>query len=330
MLSVTPNSRTGLKDLSMDVVRHITTFLSLKSFFNLQSTCRVFQQLAYNGCNYPSYNQFMFLFELSKNRKAAERSRKLDQLMAAMVRKGQIRRTTITEPILSACVYFQHFELFKALVDFGMEKIKMQFLLCEVVTQAQLEMVELLVVKIVDLEATDLLALSGNKYATPVITALTKGEAGILALLLKNGADAEKIDPLTDKTPLMRAARRTVTDCCNVLLDNGASVNAVNQAGCSALFYSRNITVFRYLINHGAAIDIKDSAGSTMLHFTVEMKKLQLYLELLRLGIDSTIRNMKGFTAFDMLKINYKSVKGLDFKSLSELDIVLELIKRKF
>jgi ankyrin repeat protein len=120
-------------------------------------------------------------------------------------------------------------------------------------------------------------------------------------------------------------------DYCKVLIENSANVNAVNLDGCSALFYSKDLEIFNYLIKSGARIDIKDSFGSTMLHFTVEMKKLRLYIELLKLGIDSGIRNLQGFTALDLIMKEYKAVKGFgELRKRKEIEIVEELVRRKF
>ncbi|KAF1969041.1 ankyrin [Bimuria novae-zelandiae CBS 107.79] len=67
-----------------------------------------------------------------------------------------------------------------------------------------------------------------------------------------------------------------------LLLDNGADVNAVNDDGESplhaAVYSDSDYEISRVLLSHGADIDIVDSAGRTALHNFYNSATRQLFL----------------------------------------------------
>ena len=66
------------------------------------------------------------------------------------------------------------------------------------------------------------------KAVTPLLIASTSGNAAMIDLLLKSGADANLANAL-GTTPLMLAAASGKVDAVKTLLDHGADVNARNR-----------------------------------------------------------------------------------------------------
>ena len=121
--------------------------------------------------------------------------------------------------------------------------------------------------------------------ATPLMRAAKNGDAAAMRLLLENGADPT----LTERnhtTALMLAAglgrglgvfagdyatEAQMVEGLKILLDQHVDVNAVNDAGQSALHFaalSSDETV-KLLAAHGAKLDIKDKQGRTPLDFAM-------------------------------------------------------------
>jgi ankyrin repeat protein len=121
--------------------------------------------------------------------------------------------------------------------------------------------------------------------ATPLMRAAKNGDAAAMRLLLENGADPT----LTERnhtTALMLAAglgrglgvfagdyatEAQMVEGLKVLLDRHVDVNAVNDAGQSALHFAAlsSDTTIKLLVEHGAKLDIKDKQGRTPLDFAM-------------------------------------------------------------
>jgi len=57
---------------------------------------------------------------------------------------------------------------------------------------------------------------------------------------------------------------------CNILLDNGSSINIQNKNGLSPLHLANlkgSISCTKYLIEMGADVNLKDNTGKTPLHY---------------------------------------------------------------
>ena len=75
-------------------------------------------------------------------------------------------------------------------------------------------------------------------------------------------------------TPLKSATANGNYDLTQELITAGASVNAVNFNGESALHHSRDLKCTELLIREGAKVNVKDNMGYTPLHFTVELETI--------------------------------------------------------
>jgi uncharacterized protein len=126
--------------------------------------------------------------------------------------------------------------------------------------------------------------------ATPYLLAAKFLEADIMRVLAAGGADP-RVPMKTGATPLMVAAglgasaqadrrglsvidggkmedERRVLEAVTVAFDLGSDVNAVNQAGDTALHGAAALgynTVVRFLADHGAQLNVKNKRGQTPL-----------------------------------------------------------------
>jgi ankyrin repeat protein len=107
---------------------------------------------------------------------------------------------------------------------------------------------------------------------TPLHVAARHNSVDMVTLLLKNGA---KIDARNRElaTPLALAAWRGSLDAAKVLLAKGADIEARNVRGQTPLFYAvvgpNAVNLVPFLIEHGAEINVRDTAGITALDLAI-------------------------------------------------------------
>jgi ankyrin repeat protein len=102
--------------------------------------------------------------------------------------------------------------------------------------------------------------------STPIlVVAARSGNAAIVSLLLDHGADIRGADPSGNTALIVGASHFEVVQ---VLVKRGASVNAVNALGETALMRAslfQNIEGVRLLLRHGAQVNVQDEYGQTAL-----------------------------------------------------------------
>lgn len=119
-----------------------------------------------------------------------------------------------------------------------------------------------------DLETTQLLLSAGASPevrnvagATPLLLAAMNGNASIIDLLIRGGADANAPLTVHGDTALMMAARTGKTDAVRTLLDHGADVNAVETwGGTTALMWAveqGHLEGASLLLDHGADVSAR-------------------------------------------------------------------------
>ena len=153
-----------------------------------------------------------------------------------------------------------------------------------------------------DLDIAQLLLRAGanagtqNRYAvTPLTLAAGRGNAPIVEALLDAGADANTTLP-EGETVLMAAARSGNVDVLRLLLAHGADVGArEGWRGQTALMWAaaeNHPAAIHTLIELGAAVDERSTAGWTALLFAVRAGKADAVGALLEAGADvnDTIR----------------------------------------
>jgi uncharacterized protein len=117
---------------------------------------------------------------------------------------------------------------------------------------------------------------------TPFIRAALAGDVEVMRLLLQHGADPN-IATAQGSTALMAAAginwipaqtfshsEAKYVEAVTLCLEKGAPVNATNSLGLAAIHGAANrgwVSVVQILADHGAKLDVKDSAGRTPMTF---------------------------------------------------------------
>ena len=124
----------------------------------------------------------------------------------------------------------------------------------------------------------DLSILNQHKKNVELIKASTRGNENVVEILLKNGADVNASSP-TKETALMYAAMRGKLTCVEILLKNGADVNAKDIHGNTALIYASRYThpnhekIVELLLKNGA--NKKDLVGLKDWRDTKEYKEVE-------------------------------------------------------
>jgi ankyrin repeat protein len=115
--------------------------------------------------------------------------------------------------------------------------------------------------------------------ATPFLLAAMAGEVAVMRVLAENGADPRRT--ANDKTTALmvaaglgrylaesRVTERRALEAVSLALELGVDINAVNDAGNTALHGAAFIKVdeiVRFLVDKGAALEVKNARGQTPL-----------------------------------------------------------------
>jgi ankyrin repeat protein len=163
---------------------------------------------------------------------------------------------------------------------------------------------------------------------TPLLMAVQYGNASLVSLLVRRGADIDQ--QRTYLTPLTLAARRRAPEIVRFLLDNGARVSIVTNIylgdcnRCSQVLKrdpaqsrvrdeegrpivhhaaeSLNVELVELLLEHGAAVSETDRNGETPLHQVADMRQApqepggKMAALLLDRGADPNARNWDDVT----------------------------------
>ena len=112
-------------------------------------------------------------------------------------------------------------------------------------------------------------ALSAQDAPTPndaFYAAIRANDLAKLRSLLANGADPNSADPRGGSTPLMHSATVGSIEAMTLLVDRKANVNAVNDAGLTALMMAvTDIDKVRLLLDRGADVNAASKRGRTAL-----------------------------------------------------------------
>ena len=109
-------------------------------------------------------------------------------------------------------------------------------------------------------------AQDGSSQGDAFYAAIRANDLTSLAAMLKAGADPNAAEPRGGMTPLMHTAVSGSLDAMRMLLDKGASVNAANGAGLTALMMSvTDIDKVSLLLERGADVNAVTKRGRSAL-----------------------------------------------------------------
>ena len=108
---------------------------------------------------------------------------------------------------------------------------------------------------------------------TPLHEAVRDGLTDIANVLIDNGADVNATTSGFGDTPLHYAVRFEHNDIVRILIDAGANVNAADNKGITPLHEAAkdgNAVLVNILIDEGASIDTRDEEGKTPLYYAID------------------------------------------------------------
>jgi Carboxypeptidase regulatory-like domain/Ankyrin repeats (3 copies)/Ankyrin repeats (many copies) len=137
---------------------------------------------------------------------------------------------------------------------------------------------------------------------TPLFIAVETGDIEIVQLLLDNGAKINAQDK-GKQTPLMRLDDDATTELVRLLVRYGAKVNAADKQGNTALTLAAggaDAEVIKALIDAGADVNAASKSGQTALMQAAENDDLESVKLLLEAGARVNAKNKAGETAWDL------------------------------
>jgi hypothetical protein len=144
----------------------------------------------------------------------------------------------------------------------------------------------------------------GGNRGTPMHAAASAGQANILSLFIRHGADVNDRNP-RGQIPLLLASKSEDAglEAGQFLLNHGADIDARDQEDGTAVIYAvidGNIEVTRMLLERGALIDVRGLNGWTALHYAASGDRVRLARLLLEHGADVNVRNDNGATPSEL------------------------------
>ncbi|KAF8709832.1 hypothetical protein HU200_029545 [Digitaria exilis] len=146
--------------------------------------------------------------------------------------------------------------------------------------------------------AASLLNAKDEEGWAPIHSAASTGNAQIIDILLKRGADVE-LTTDAGRTALHYAASKGRLNIAEKLIEHGANVNKKDKFGCTPLHRAAstgNAELCEFLIEEGAEVDAVDRTGQTPLMHAVVCENQGVALLLIRHGADVDVEDKEGYT----------------------------------
>ncbi|KAJ3093695.1 Serine/threonine-protein kinase plk1 [Phlyctochytrium bullatum] len=142
----------------------------------------------------------------------------------------------------------------------------------------------------------------GFRGKTALHWAAVYGHEDVVSFLIERGADVNCSDDLLKNTPLMEAAEREHLQVVQVLVENGASIEAENQNGQTPLYLAvseGHADIVRFLLDKGADVNRCNAYNKTPLVEAASRGHLRAVQALVDRGADADCRDRDGMTACD-------------------------------
>jgi len=126
-----------------------------------------------------------------------------------------------------------------------------------------------------------------------------------------------------------KPTRSGCAQIAQVLIDNGAQVDARNASGKTALqiaAMSRNLEVARVLIAGGADVNARGESGETPLHWAAIAMRTEIVQLLLANGANPGLKTRNGETALDWL-LDCADGSELDRSEQAEYEEIVEILQ---
>lgn len=133
----------------------------------------------------------------------------------------------------------------------------------------------------------------------PLVLAIKKERWPMVEMLLQSGADANASEEKNQDTALHHAVAKNHMPTVQRLLDKEASVNAINNLGCTPLHVAVTFALgdlAGVLLERGASLEVRDSEGATPLLLAAMLGEPDMVNLLLAKGADASVRFPKGST----------------------------------
>ncbi|WP_456379993.1 ankyrin repeat domain-containing protein [Thiolapillus sp.] len=147
---------------------------------------------------------------------------------------------------------------------------------------------------------TDMNQLDRDGYA-PLHTAVHKGRIAITRLLIKEGVDIHVRDS-NGHTAMYHAVLGAHPRIADLLLKAGTTLDADTLLLEAARQGASKREIIRYLAEHNANLEIKDSKGDTPLLIAIRQGNHKLAKHLVNFGADVTATDAEGKTALEIAK----------------------------
>ena len=138
------------------------------------------------------------------------------------------------------------------------------------------------------------------------------GDGEHLRTLIAADPDVARTSDAYGMTPLHWAARAGAVDCADLLLENGANVDAPNKARRAPLQLAAEADqaqIIRLLARQGADLNTQDRKGRTPLHRATYEGQVAAAEALLEVGADPMVVNKSGKNAFEIARKDAKYFK---------------------
>ena len=152
-----------------------------------------------------------------------------------------------------------------------------------------------------DSQQTMLHVLAGKGYPNLILQLLKRYDHTARQAYINSRVKSDSVDDPEDRcTALHLATRRRHLDVIQVLLENGADVNACDGEGDTILMYAFEYQLFdvmQTVLRYGADANIEDISGNTALSRAIVRGRFEAFRTLLRSGPDVNVRRgHKGVT----------------------------------